>query len=114
MKLPTIDGAKNLHSVWDSMIYAYTGTPDMPFSNALWHQIGADADNMESSYEFTPSEFQNMNFDQWALESFELAKSAVYPGVTPNVPLTQAYIDANQDLIKRQVVLGGLRLSYVI
>jgi hypothetical protein len=72
VKLPIIEGAKNFHSVWDSMIYSYTGTPDMPFCNALWHQIGADADNMENSYEFTPSEFQNMKFDQWAQETLRL------------------------------------------
>lgn len=29
VKIPTIDGAKNLHSVWDSVIYLYTQNPTM-------------------------------------------------------------------------------------
>lgn len=29
VKIPTKGGAKNLHSVWDSMVYAYTGTPNL-------------------------------------------------------------------------------------
>lgn len=27
--LPSKEGAKNLHSVWDSVVYLYTGTPSL-------------------------------------------------------------------------------------
>jgi hypothetical protein len=50
----------------------------------------------------------------WANESFELSKSNVYSGIKENEALPEDYITKNQDAIQRQIVLGGLRLSYVI
>lgn len=35
-KIPTIDGVSNLHAVWDSVAYEYTGFPVQPFSAADW------------------------------------------------------------------------------
>lgn len=36
IRLPEKLGAKNLHSVWDSVIYLWTNTPAMPFSFNDW------------------------------------------------------------------------------
>lgn len=55
-----------------------------------------------------------MDIDTWANESFNLSKSNVYTGVTENQALSQSYIQQNQDVIKRQIVLGGLRLAHVM
>ena len=41
--IPMKDGAKNLHSVWDSVIYLYTATPHMPFNAADWSTLGNQA-----------------------------------------------------------------------
>lgn len=57
MSIPAKDGAKNLHSVWDSVLYLYTATPSMPFSAGGWDDLGADATNMESKFSFQPSEW---------------------------------------------------------
>lgn len=37
--LPDTSGAKNLHSVWDSVIYEYTGYQDLPFDSDSWDVI---------------------------------------------------------------------------
>lgn len=34
--LPSIKGAKNLHAVWDSVGYEYTGFEDLPFRDGEW------------------------------------------------------------------------------
>ena len=34
--LPDHEGAKNLHSVWDSVGYEYTGFANLPFSDSDW------------------------------------------------------------------------------
>jgi hypothetical protein len=50
----------------------------------------------------------------WANESFEISKSTVYNGVQPNVALTSQYENAAIPAIKKQIVLGGYRLAFMI
>lgn len=35
-KIPSIDGASNLHAVWDSVAYKYTSFPKLPLSSSDW------------------------------------------------------------------------------
>lgn len=69
---------------------------------------------MESKFSFNPSEWQNMNLASWVNDSFELAKSGVYPGVVAGQPLSEEYLKKNKEALERQIVLGGLRLAYVM
>ena len=112
--LPMKDGAKNLHSVWDSVIYLYTATPRMPFNAADWSTLGSQAEGILSKYPEPNSEWQNLDVAKWTTESFEVSKSAVYPTVQPNTPLSDAYMTKARDAIQKQIALGGLRLAYVI
>lgn len=50
----------------------------------------------------------------WATESFEISKSTVYNGVQPNVALSSQYQAAAEAAIKKQIVVGGYRLAYMI
>lgn len=50
----------------------------------------------------------------WANESFEISKSTVYNGVQPNVALSSQYQTAAEAAIKKQIVVGGYRLAYMI
>ncbi len=65
-------------------------------------------------YPESNSEWQNLDVEMWKNESYQAAISAVYPTVAPNEPLSQAYLAKGQDQLKKLIVLGGLRLSYVI
>lgn len=56
-RLPEKLGAKNLHSVWDSVVYLWTGTPTLPLSYNDWTTQGQVIGNLEKKYSFTP--------DQW-------------------------------------------------
>jgi hypothetical protein len=49
----------------------------------------------------------------WAAEANNKA-SEVYGGVTKGEELSENYISKNQEVIKRQIVLGGYRLAHVI
>lgn len=78
--LPTKNEAKNLHSVWDSLIYAYADSPKMPFTSNGWNSLGSSVSSMTSKYTFAPTEYDSINIDEWVNDSFELAKNSVYPG----------------------------------
>jgi hypothetical protein len=112
--LPTKDGAKNLHSVWDSMVYEHPETPSLPYSSSDWNSLGNTVSSMVAKNIFSPSDYENVDINSWANESFELAKSSVYSDITEKKALPQSYIDENQKAIDKQIVIGGLRLAYVI
>lgn len=114
VQIPIKGGAKNLHSIWDSVVYEYTATPHMPFGSSDWSNLGSKAQGMESKYSFASSEWQNTNVKMWAQESYQLAKTNVYPDVVPGQALSAAYVNKNVPAIERSMVVGGLRLAYTI
>lgn len=57
VNIPPKNGAKNLHSVWDSVLYAYTATPTMPFDNSEWSYLSSESSSMEGRYSFPANEW---------------------------------------------------------
>lgn len=55
-----------------------------------------------------------MDIQEWVNDAFELAKNNVYDGVTAGKALPAAYIEKNQQALERNIVLGGLRLAFVM
>ena len=103
-----------MHSVWDSVIYLWTGVPSLPLSYNDWQSLGSSVAEMEKKYSFNSADWQNTDAHKWAMQSFELSKSSVYAGVTENTSPSDEYISKSQDVIRKQIVLGGLRLGYLI
>lgn len=60
--VPSIDGVSNLHSVWDSVIYNYTGYADLPMSTTTWDYYGTQVQEMVSVYPVDLNKVYNGNF----------------------------------------------------
>lgn len=86
----------------------------MPFDVRDWQDLGKNISEMESMFSFSPDEWQSNNVTQWADESFDLTKYAVYSGIKEHQGPDDEYLSKNQYLIQRQIVLGGLRLANII
>jgi len=112
--LPSVDGAKNLHSVWDSVVYSQTSDYNLPFSSKDWDTISADAKRLMDTYPIEESVATNLDVNQWAQDSFEISSSFLYEGVTPNQTLTDEYIQKGKELAEKQVVIGGNRLATLL
>jgi hypothetical protein len=112
--LPEHMNVTNLHSLWDSILYKFTGTPKMPLDFNDWQALGKNVTEMESMFSFSADEWQVFNATKWAMESFDLTKYAVYSGVKEGNAPSAEYVSKNQYLIQRQIVLGGLRLANII
>ena len=69
---------------------------------------------MESMFSFSANEWQVQNVTQWAMDSFDLTKYAVYSVIKEYNAPDDEYVSKNQYLIQRQIVLGGLRLANMI
>ena len=86
----------------------------MPFDFRDWQELGKNITKMESMFSFSADEWQVYNVTQWAVDSFDLTKYAVYSGIKENHGPDDEYVSKNQFLIQRQIVLGGLRLANII
>lgn len=112
--LPSVSGAKNLHSVWDSVVYAKANDFDLPFSTSDWDTISSDAQALIAKYPIDASVASNLDVNQWAMDSFKISSEFVYEGVTPNQTLSDEYIKKGQELAEKQIVIGGSRLASML
>jgi len=60
-KLPSKGGASNLHAVWDSIIYEYTGYPSLPLSSSAWTTLGNNISGMADNHYVPNSEYYANN-----------------------------------------------------
>jgi len=64
--LPSVSGAKNLHSVWDSVVYSQTTDYDLPFSDDKWEEISDVAKDLMKKHPIDADQASNINVTQWA------------------------------------------------
>lgn len=74
------------------MIYEHADTPSLPYSSSAWNTLGNTVSAMVTKNVFSPSDYENVDINAWAQESFELAKSNVYSGITEKEALPQSYV----------------------
>ena len=78
--IPSKDGVRNLHYVWDSVLYSYTGRPNLPLSDSDFTWYTTEDAKLSSAYPISSSEILSGDFSAWAQEGYEIASKDVYPG----------------------------------
>lgn len=86
----------------------------MPFDTSSWTRLGINTEVLLAKYTIADSEYRNMLYTKWSQDSYKIAAANVYTGVTQSEAVPQAYIDKNLETLERQIVLGGMRLAYLI
>jgi len=108
----------NLHSYWDGGIGTFPKTGPAPgYRPPPLSQIpAAAATAMKNNPPTDPALKLNdpTNFKRWANESFALAKSAVYPGITNNAQVNAAYRNRGIGVVRQRVAWGGYRLAALL
>jgi hypothetical protein len=56
----------NLHGIWDSVIYKYTGYPVMPLSTTDWNWYTTTTDEIATQFPSTNDEILPEDFMGWA------------------------------------------------
>jgi hypothetical protein len=106
----------NLHSYWDGGLGAFpkTGANFAPPPLATIAPAAATA--MQGNPDTNPALKLDdpTNFDAWAQESFELAKSVAYKGITSGVTPTAAYNKRALKVARQRVAWGGYRLAALL
>jgi hypothetical protein len=102
----------NLHHVWDTnlVLQAMGGMDVLDFADRLFLQSSAQ----------DRKEFQKGDLKQWILQSNQTAKDAAYKGIPVQaagadpLELSQEYLDANAEVVKTQLLRGGVRLAKLL
>jgi len=111
--LPSKEGAKNLHAVWDSVIYEFTGYGNLPFTAETWATNGKDAQTLMDKYTIG-DEGKELDPVKWADDSFKISHDFVYAHIKEGDALPEDYVDQARPLAERQVVLAGHRLANLL
>lgn len=102
--------ASNLHSLWDMGLGVFHSAKPFSYYKVVWM-----AKQLEEQY--PPSFFQQRllidSSEQWAKESFDLAKTAAYTTPKNDVPTTQ-YMTNGAQIASEQAALAGYRLANVL
>jgi hypothetical protein len=107
-----------LHSYWDGGINSFPkGGPGPTFAPPALSTIGPAAAKVLVG---NPATDPNLNlnnptnFDGWAAESFELAKSTAYDGMQNGVTPSATYNAAALKVARQRVAWGGYRLAALL
>ena len=90
-RLPSLQGASNLHAVWDSVVYEEPGNQTLPFSSSAWDQYGSIAKEFASKWPVPKSDYKTADPQGWADENIAIA-AQLYGPVVENQPLSDAYV----------------------
>jgi hypothetical protein len=106
----------NLHSYWDGGIGSFPKTGPN-FVPPPLSQIGPAAAKAMSGNPATNRKLklkEPLNFSGWADESFALAKSTAYEGITNGATPTAAYNTKALKVARQRVAWGGYRLAALL
>jgi len=73
VSLPSKEGAKNLHAVWDAVVYAQPDDFNTPFSDSDWDKIGTVAADLVKSYPANSTDVASLDPTVWAADSFAIS-----------------------------------------
>lgn len=106
------DSAKNLHAVWDSVLYEYSTDQTLPFSASGWASNGQAAADLVKKYPLsTLADTTNLNPIHWADETFKVAESFVYANIHESTTLPADYVSKGLEIAEKQIVTAGYRLA---
>lgn len=116
VKLPSHDGVTELHALWDSVAYEFSGYPKLPFSASAWKTNGDRANLLLSRHPLSSltADTTDLNPQHWANESFKISEDFVYNGIVASQPLPSGYQEKAQSLAEERIVTAGYRLANVI
>ena len=102
----------NLHSYWDSGV-DHAILADKQFTSGLDTDpaVISAAWIAELEPKIDPLLSSNLEPVAWVEEGWNIAKADVYPGIKQESKPTPEYQARQIEIVKRQVVLGGLRLA---
>lgn len=104
--------AKNLHSVWDKVLYVYHQSVSRPFTEDAFEEFEQRCVDLRESFNFTDEEVQTLDFNRYINESYAIAEIA-YDGITEGSEerVPDSYLEKFTPIARRRLALSGHRLA---
>lgn len=112
--VPSHYSTKELHAVWDSVMYEFHVNDKVPYTDATWAALGSTVTKLRNRFSISPNEYNFFSPDQWAEESYKAGSNSAYDGAVEGEVLSAEYVKKNNEIAARQLVLASHRLVMVI
>jgi hypothetical protein len=113
--VPSKKTCKNLHSVWDKVLYEFPKNPRIPFkADTLAEFDDAVLRLMIRQPVESIGDIHNLDPKSWLQESYKIASEFAYKDIKENEPLSEEYITKGRDIAEKQLVLAGYRLAELL
>jgi S1/P1 nuclease len=103
-----------LHALWDGGGGYLTDSVARPFTPASQAIIVNKAAAVEAAYPYSTSIGSIPDPATWSTDSWQLAKTVAYVGISSNVPPSTAYTNAAQSTTIQRMAIGGQRLAKLL
>merc|ERR1719183_256154 len=107
------DGIKELHALWDSFLYEFSGYAKLPFTASGWKTNGDDATRILNTYTISDDVATNLDPMVWAADSFKISKDFVYTIEENQLP-SDDYVKTGKALAEKQIAIAGHRLANLL
>ena len=116
LSMPQEPRVTNLHTFWDAAGGAFGyQSPKRPLDAAGKDRIRTLAEAVMKDYPAdSMPEAANLDPHDWAMESFNLARTVTYKNITEGSAPSQSYTEATQKLTRKRLALAGYRLAGVL
>ncbi|MBS0352024.1 MAG: S1/P1 nuclease [Proteobacteria bacterium] len=103
----------NLHSYWDQIVHEFN--PNVPYPLNKAKRIHLE-NELQAQYPIMSfgNKINDLNFNNWEKDCYQLAKANVYKGISPNDQLSTEYRASAKEIAKSQVTLAGYRLAKLL
>jgi len=104
----------NLHSLWDSGGGYLTDSVARPFTTPSQAIIVNKAAAVEAAYPYSASVGSIPDPATWSTDSWQLAMSVAYVGITNGTSPTASYLATAQNTTVQRMAIGGQRLAKLL
>ena len=106
---------KNLHSVWDKVVYEFHTNPKLPFTADAWTLQETQVEKLLKDHPVSSlNDVKNLDPFQWQKETFEIASTFAYINIKEGEALPEEYITKGVQLAEKQIVTAGYRLANLL
>jgi hypothetical protein len=115
--IPIVDifhkGETNLHKIYDDAFNTFDyKTLQYPYSEEFQNELFQQADYLTSLYpeEYFGNKIDNLDFNQWAQEGFDIAQDFIYSQVEMFPVMGPEYVIKGKRICQERMTLAGYRL----
>lgn len=113
--LPYHYSTKELHAVWDRVLYEFKYNPRLPFSPYGFKKFDRKITEIMARHPLSSLPNTNdLNPNTWEKESSHIVKTFVYEGIKPGKELPRSYIKKGQLIAEKRIVTAGHRLANLL